>query len=299
MSKRVMDWINVRLCAVAQLALWGIGCGNNQSPAPPVSATVTPPKAVAPVVLPPSSPPSASAAPARSTEIQEAKLFYFEPKDLIPHRVESLLGDLNDIQGTGPFIPYLSDDGKKGVVFVYGDLEERLQIMQLRSLDGTAKDVDIPLLNYHCEMGDPSRCDRKDVERQVKKVNKVLLKHRWVQFKEYVTSLPETSANSCGGEELSRHFHLPGYEVIFHEPHLRIVRDDGAVIVDRDYMFHDPSEPERCKQGVRPYVESIGVDEKRRAMFAGIRSCDVEGCRDGDFFFFYRLPPPLPKKATR
>jgi hypothetical protein len=229
-----------------------------------------------------------------------------EPEDLKPHHLKIELPiQGSSVMGIYGNDPHVSDDGSTVIVLVDSQVEVVPQTLLIRPLDGKTPNREIPLLNTDCERKSSNWwCEpRPKAEKQIAIANRFLAKHRWVKFQAYAPSHPSRMETGCGKEVRSRHFRIPGFDVTFEtddptkDAHLRIARDDGAVITDSAIDVHAPNESKECRRGTMPYLNDIGFDTTRRAMYVTLDACGMEGCPSGLQFLFFRLPPPVPKAA--
>jgi hypothetical protein len=296
------------IMGMVALGAVSMGCTNHGA-SDSATSTPHPVTVAAPVTsLFPSPAPSGARSsdnPSPTSSIPELKPEHPEHwEDLKPHRLKlELLEATSDVWGLYVNRPHVSDDGSTAIVLVSPDNETNPHTILIRPLDGKTKNSEIPLLDDSCDLRVDVKCRRPKAEKQIPIANKLLAKHRWVRFQEYVPSFPDTSGSDCGKTNRDRHFRVASFDVTFtsddpsKDAHLRIVRDDGAVITDSDIDVHAPRESEECRRGTLPYILQFGVDLERRAMFVLLDACGTEGCPSGLRFLFYRLPPPLPKAA--
>jgi len=230
-----------------------------------------------------------------------------KPRNLKPHRLRLTFFDGINIDGLSINSAHLSEDGAMAIVMVDAseDPTETLpQLLQLRPVDDSSKAIDLPLLNEPCHGEVGSKCQRPEADKQLARVNKLLANHKWVQFSYgFFGDQPNLSEPGCGNEKLDRHSRIPGFDIQYKivdawtGVHLRIVRDDGAVITDSDFQPHTLGESEECRIGTMPYINDLGFDLERRAMYINLNPCYTEGCPGGVRFLFFRLPPPLPNAS--
>ncbi|MEZ4311228.1 MAG: hypothetical protein R3F14_24570 [Polyangiaceae bacterium] len=250
---------------------------------------------------PPQAPVIASASPGTSSQaapsadpleaLHDAEVFPpFAPSELAVHRIEMRLVPPDVLSYPLRGDAYVSEDG--AIAFVLqetgGGPEET--VLQWRSLDGKGADRDIVFLDGPpCSLPSRSECPRPKAKQQVKEINKLLAGRRWVQLREHYPWPIPSDLHNCGGHSTARHFRVPGYEISYREPHLKVTRaKDGKIIVD------DPAKvasPGKCESEARTLLAVVGLDLKRRAMAIVLERCHVDDCLAASSFFFYRLPP--------
>jgi hypothetical protein len=300
--------MSATVCAIVFLPN---GCSKGPSLAPSPETT-TPPVVVAaprtalshiPVTAEIPSTPHASTPHADSIR-ELSPLVPRDPRDLEPHRLRLILDEEMNIHELYINNTYISDDGSTAIVLIESDERYKPHTLLIRPLDDPDKAIDLPLLNKQCEgpVG-RQRCRRPEADKQIATANKLLAKHKWVRFAQgFLGEHPNLSESGCGGDNLDRHSRIPGFDIEYKivdaltGVHLRIVRDDGAVITDNDFQPHTPGESEECRLGTMPYINDLGYDLERRAMYVFLVPCYTEGCPIGRRFLFFRLPP-LPKAA--
>jgi len=298
-----LRWLMVALGAVS------MGCTNGHSGSDSTASTPHPVTVAAPATSlfpsPASSGARSSDKPSSASSIPELKPDPpEEPGDLKPHRLEiELMDNSSEIWGLYGNRAHVSNDGSTAIVLVSIEEGKEPEMLLIRPLDGKRPNSEITLLNECDWQG--FKCHRHPkAKTQITIANKFLAKHRWVRFQEYVPILPDESVRGCGTTRRDRHFRVQNFDVTFtsddpsKDAHLRIVRDDGAVITDSDIDVHAPGESDECRRGTLPYILQFGVDLERRAMFVLLSGCDTEGCSSGLQFLFYRLPPLPPKAAS-
>lgn len=292
--------------ACGMLSVSAISCKNGS----PVNPTPVPPAAVTrvEVAAPPLFVASAPGAPALSSMVDAPRVLpemttleteEMDPKDLTPHHLRLTHGQSNTVFGISNHRTYVSADGSTGMVRL--DNGNESDTLVFRSLDGQGRDVDLPLMNVVCTLDVPpgTDCLLPETAAQVRIANKLLAKHSWVMLREYWSDGPAQGYDNCGTEDLTRHFRFSLFEVLFKAPRLRIVRNDGVVITDRDYDVHDPSTLGKCREGTRPHAGMFAIDLERRAMAVSLHSCYTEGCPTYDRFYFFRLPHAGTPPATK
>lgn len=296
------------MIGMACLGAVSIGCTNGHGASESTGSTPRPVTVASPVtsLFPspaPSAVPTSDKPPPASPIPQLEPAHMAEQGDLKPHRLKlEFMEAASSVLGLYGNRPHVSDDGSTAMVLVDIEGGKEPQVLLIRPLDGKTPNSEIPLLNECDWQG--FECHRNPkAAKQIAIANKFLAKHRWVQFQPYVPDQPSTREPGCGTESRDRHFRIPGFEVKFEnvdpskDAHLRIVRDDGAVIADSDIDVDAPGESEECRRGTMPYINDLGFDSERRAMYVLLSACGTEGCPSGLRFLFFRLPPPLPKAA--
>jgi len=298
----------VRTSAQAVLVLLLIGCSKGPNAAPSSDTTTRPVTVAAPNIAFSVAPvaPDVSSTPRADATRELLPLEPQETSDLEPHRLQLELDEEMFIHGLDINREHLSDDGSTAIVLVESDERYKPYTLLVRPLDNPDKAIDLPLLNKPCEKGPVGRkrCRRPEADKQIQKANKLLAKHKWVQFAQgFLGDQPSGSSAACFGEKLNRHSRIPGFDINYRiidawtGVHLRIVRDDGAVITDSDFQPHTPGESQECRLGTMPYINDLGFDLERRAMYVILAPCYTEGCPRGVRFLFFRLPPPLPNES--
>jgi hypothetical protein len=293
------------MTGAAALAVVSIGCTNGHGASDSTTSTPRPITVAAPItgIFPTAAAPSATPTneKPRVTSIPQLEPEQMDPGDLAPRRLKLELASTSmEVIGLSSNRPHVSDDGSTAIVLVDSEGGVQPQILLIRPLDGKTPESEIPLLNETCPWTD-IKCRRPKAEKQVVIANKFLAKHRWVKFQVYVPDQPSTREPGCGKENRDRHFRIPGFDVSFESTdpekaaHLRIVRDDGAVVTDSYVDVHVPGESEECIRGTMPYINDLGFELARRAMYVELSACWTKGCPSGLRFLFFRLPPPLPK----
>lgn len=222
-----------------------------------------------------------------------------KPELLRPHALRIVLDETNNVGGNVGGNPLLSEDGSIAIGLKdRSSLEaKRLLVMLLvRELDHPERDREIIVVDTpDCGVRpNPPPCDFVGAEASARKVNAFLAKHKWVEFRQYTPWIPPSEAYDCHGFRLARHFRIANYDFQFREPHLRITREDGAVVADREDVTLAGKASE-CAKSIRSYIGTSGVDLRRRAMFVLVHRCNPDNfnCkRLPDEWLFFRLPKP-------
>jgi hypothetical protein len=288
----------LRACAAFALALLSTNCNKGQSLAPPPETTARPVVAAAPET-------AVSQAPSIPPAVSPSSVAYLPPyrideKDFKPHRLEIKLNDETDTPDFLGNKSYVSEDGSTCAVIVQPDEGGKPARLLIRPIDDSSKAVDLPLLKYPCSNDVHITCRGPYAEKHIRAANKLLATHKWSRFLPFVADQPSGTANACLGEKLDRHFRSGAFDVDYKivdaqtGMHLRIVRDDGAVITDSDFQVHTPEESVECRRGTMPYISDLGYDGESQAMYVHLQLCHTDGCARGDRFLVFRLPP-LPK----
>lgn len=221
-----------------------------------------------------------------------------KPEKLRPHSLRVILDENNTVFGNVGLDPHLSEDGT--IVIALQDrssfeAKRALVVLLVRELDHPERDRELIVVDSpDCRVSpNPPPCDRVGAEASAKKVNVFLAKHKWVELREYLPWMPPSDVDDCHGLPLARHFRAAGYIFQFREPHLRIAREDGALIADRsDLMITE--NPTGCSKSIRTFIGNVGIDVRRRAMWVIVARCkpDRYVCRLKDEWLFFRLPKP-------